>query len=57
MPLTCVVPGCKGNYKSGPKVHVFGFPKDGELANKWLRAIRRENFTPNKNSKVRIFIV
>lgn len=52
MPFTCVVPGCQGNYRSGPKVKVFSFPKDTELANKWIRAIKRENFTPTKNSKV-----
>lgn len=24
----CVVPGCKGSYRKGLKLHVFGFPKD-----------------------------
>ncbi|XP_046400876.1 THAP domain-containing protein 1-like [Ischnura elegans] len=52
MPNTCVVPGCKGNYRSGPKVQVFSFPKDPELHRKWLHAIRRKDFTPTKNNKV-----
>ena len=51
MPQTCSVPNCKGNYKKGPKVNVFKFPKD-ELAKKWLAAIKREGFTPTKNSRV-----
>ena len=27
MPSPCVVAKCKGNYKNGPKVHYFSFPK------------------------------
>ena len=53
MPATCSVPGCKGNYRSGPKVHVFGFPKDIDQRAKWLHAIKRSDFVPNENSKVR----
>lgn len=52
MPSACVVPRCKGNYKKGPKVHVFGFPTDSDCKEKWIRAIRRENFFPSKYSKV-----
>ncbi|XP_035231068.1 uncharacterized protein LOC118202954 [Stegodyphus dumicola] len=43
---------CKGNYKSGPKVRVFGFPKNKQDSAKWLRAIRRDNFLVTPHSKV-----
>ncbi|XP_049516049.1 THAP domain-containing protein 2-like [Dermacentor silvarum] len=48
----CCVPGCRGNYDPGPKVHVFSFPKDGNRKDQWLRAIPRKDFTPSVNSKV-----
>ncbi|KAG8181064.1 hypothetical protein JTE90_014776 [Oedothorax gibbosus] len=47
----CSVPNCRGNYKNGPKVTVFRFPK-GELLRKWLVAIRRNDFKPTSNSRV-----
>ena len=40
MSYRCVVPNCKGNYKNGPKVHVFSFPKDKELSDVWMRTIK-----------------
>ncbi|XP_066958187.1 uncharacterized protein [Macrobrachium rosenbergii] len=52
MPYHCVVPNCKGNYETGPKVNIFSFPKNEELAAKWIRAIKRESYTPTKYSKV-----
>ena len=52
MPSPCVVPKCKGNYKNGPKVHCFSFPKSKYLFDKWKHAIKRENFTPSPLSKV-----
>lgn len=48
----CCVPGCKGNYDRGPKVHVFSFPRDVDRKDKWLRAIPRKDFTPSVHSKV-----
>ena len=52
MPYKCCVPGCTGNYKSGPKVICFSFPSDAEEKEKWLRAIHRDDFTVTKHSKV-----
>ena len=52
MPYMCCIPSCKGNYKTGPKVQVFGFPKDEEQKRKWLCSIKRQDFTPSKTSKV-----
>ena len=46
MPYRCVVPTCKGNYKNGPRFHVFSFPKNKELSNVWIRTIKRYNFSP-----------
>ena len=31
IPSACVVPKCIGNYKTGPKVHCFSFPKSKHL--------------------------
>ncbi|XP_045129961.1 uncharacterized protein LOC123515452 isoform X2 [Portunus trituberculatus] len=52
MPYKCCVPLCKGNYKSGPKVCLFSFPKEEKLARAWPHAIKRPDFTPTKNTKV-----
>ncbi|XP_045102505.1 THAP domain-containing protein 1 B-like [Portunus trituberculatus] len=52
MPYKCCVPLCKGNYKSGPKVCLFSFPKEKKLARAWLHAIKRTDFTPTKYTKV-----
>lgn len=52
MPYTCSVPACRGNYDKDNKVHVFSFPTDKDLREKWVRAIPREDFVVSKNSKV-----
>ena len=51
MPFKCCVPQCKGNYKGGPRVTVFGFPQDKSLKQKWIHDIKK-NFVPSKTSKV-----
>ena len=48
MPLTCCVPGCRGNYRETSKnplerVSVFRFPKDSEMREKWIKMIPRSN--------------
>ncbi|XP_055924540.1 uncharacterized protein LOC129956631 [Argiope bruennichi] len=52
MPLICCVPNCNGNYRNGPRVSVFAFPKNEELKKKWLSAIHREGFYPTQHSRV-----
>ncbi|XP_030760392.1 zinc finger protein 813-like [Sitophilus oryzae] len=52
MPFSCSVPNCRGNYRGGPKVSAFIFPKNDELRKKWLTAIKRDNFTPTSSSRV-----
>lgn len=55
MPDKCCVPNCKGNFKTGPKVSVFGFPGNAELKQKWIHAIKRKEFFPSQRSKVMLF--
>jgi len=50
----CFVPRCKDNYDNGPKVHVFKFPSDEALKQKWIYAVRRDDFAPTRHSKVSI---
>ncbi|KAM7289739.1 piggyBac transposable element-derived protein 2-like [Ixodes scapularis] len=52
MPDKCCVPRCNGNYKTGPKVHVFGLPKDEALRSAWINAIPRENLIVSQRTKV-----
>ncbi|XP_065226647.1 uncharacterized protein LOC135849919 [Planococcus citri] len=54
MGFTCVVPGCKSNYyKNEQYVSVFQFPKDVELREKWINAIKRvKSFKVTANSRV-----
>lgn len=44
----CCVPNCRGNYDSGPKVRLFGFPSDPERRAKWQRAVRRDDVDVGK---------
>lgn len=50
MSYGCAVPKCKGNYTNGPKVYIFSFLKEN-LANTWVRAIKRVDLKPNKTAK------
>ncbi|KAH8028148.1 hypothetical protein HPB51_013518 [Rhipicephalus microplus] len=52
MPGKCCVPRCNGNYKTGPKVHVFSFPQADEARQAWIRAIPRENLVVSANARV-----
>nr|CAH7765653.1 unnamed protein product [Callosobruchus chinensis] len=52
MPYKCCVPGCRGNYAKGERVHVFSFPTDTELWKRWISTVHRENFLPTQNSRV-----
>lgn len=45
----CSVPDCQNDIS---KVHSHSFPKDKNLLKLWLKAIRRENWTPGKWSKI-----
>ena len=56
MSHACCVPKCNWNYKNGPKVSVFSFPNNDEARSKWTQAIKRVDFVPNKNSKIRTII-
>ncbi|KAG0702582.1 hypothetical protein GWK47_025061 [Chionoecetes opilio] len=55
MPSMCCVPYCTGNYRKGPRVSIFSFPRDEVLAGQWLRSIKRDNFTPTNSSKQKAY--
>ena len=56
MVYACVVPLCKTGSSSARrrarKTSVFKFPVDPDRRAAWIRAIRRNNFEPNQNSRV-----
>ena len=58
MPTKCCVPNCRGNYKNGPQVSTFTFPKSEDLKRKWLAAIKKRiDFEPSPNSRVSFILV
>lgn len=56
MPESCLVPGCKSNYRSSLKtegyVQCFQLPKDSLRRELWLRAIPRSNWTPTYHCNI-----
>lgn len=52
MPSTCCISECKANTKNGPKAHMFSFPNDPVMREKWITVIPRKDFIPSRNSKV-----
>ena len=52
MPYTFCVPNYTGNHKYGPKISAYKFSKNYVLQKKWVRANKRDQFTPYKNSRV-----
>lgn len=48
----CCVPFCKGNYRNGPKVSVYRFPKHDSMKKQWILNIGRDNFVPRNDSAV-----
>ena len=51
MPQKCSVPLCKGNYNKDNKVHVFSFPKENLLCQKWIRASKKRQFYPDEEQQ------
>ena len=45
MPTGCCVPGCSN--RGGHK-----FPTDTDIKNQWIKAIKRNNWTPTKTSRI-----
>lgn len=41
MPFVCCVPNCRSHYNANEKVSIFGFPKDPNLRENWLRLIHQ----------------
>ncbi|XP_065682278.1 THAP domain-containing protein 2-like [Hydra vulgaris] len=50
MVLSCSAYNCTQRYTKGVSFH--GFPKDLELRRKWIQVMRRDGFTPSKQSKL-----
>lgn len=56
MPNTCVVTGCKSNYRSAIRreggTRVFSFPKEANRRAAWVRAVSRGLWEPTPTSVV-----
>ena len=50
MSYRCCVSRCNGNYSALSKANVFSFPKEPELKNKLVQAVKRTDFKPNPSS-------
>ena len=56
--MSCVVPGCKSNYKSQDEsISAFHFPKDLKLLEEWFKAIpgSRKDYEANKQLRARCY--
>ncbi len=56
MPDKCSAVGCDtgrdDKLPKDPNVHLFSFPSDPEMVRKWVLALKRDNFSPTKYSRV-----
>ncbi|XP_045465513.1 peroxynitrite isomerase THAP4-like [Harmonia axyridis] len=53
MVTTCCAFGCSNDHKKGSNIHFFRFPfKNPELLNKWISAVKRENWEPKAHSRI-----
>ena len=53
MVTSCIAIGCTNRVKAGSGISFHRFPLSRpELLHKWVRAVRRENWTPNKHSYI-----
>ena len=46
MGFYCCKTFCKEDYATGPKVSVFGLPKEEKLQKKWIKVIPRKDINP-----------
>ncbi len=49
---TCCVPGCYNNNKKDKEVSCHKFPKDKLVREKWINAIKRNDFIPTNHHRV-----
>ncbi|KAK5643813.1 hypothetical protein RI129_007658 [Pyrocoelia pectoralis] len=52
MVKSCVAFKCTNRYSKDKSISFHRFPADKNLKSQWIRAIRRENFNPTKDSVI-----
>ncbi|KAG7166699.1 THAP domain-containing protein 2-like 1 [Homarus americanus] len=54
MPTNCIALGCneRANKKSDPSIKFHQLPKDQCRRQKWVWALRRDNYTPGKQARL-----
>ncbi|XP_063760850.1 uncharacterized protein LOC134878620 [Eleginops maclovinus] len=50
--LHCCVPFCTNSSRYNREISFHSFPIDAEVKTQWLNKIRRDNFSPTKNTRV-----
>lgn len=52
MVTSCCAIGCTFRYKKGGPIRMFRIPKDQKLKQLWLKAIKRDKWTPTNSSRI-----
>ena len=52
MPAHCCCFGCKSRQQKGSGLKFFKIPKDVDLQQKWITAIKRENWMPTEHTRM-----
>lgn len=53
MVVSCCAFGCTHRKKKGDNIGMYRFPKhDLNLRERWIRAIKRKDWEPNKSSRI-----
>ncbi|KAL3880033.1 hypothetical protein ACJMK2_032305 [Sinanodonta woodiana] len=52
MPAHCCCVGCNSRQQKGCETKFFRIPKDDMLRNKWIAALRRENWLPTDHTRI-----
>ena len=52
MPSSCCCVGCTNRQVKRSSLKFIRFPEDEQLRNKWIAAIRRENWKPNEHTRI-----
>lgn len=52
MVTSCCAIGCTFRYEKGSQIGIFRIPKDEKLRKLWIKAIKRDNWTPTASSRI-----